>query len=448
MSDRYRSKSVEGYIAHANYIEMAGRDSMPQTSLVPKPETPKQISYDERVCSKCMGHRALCGVRPCPLLMRAKALAKIDKAFTGKELLGASPPSVFVGASGYPKVLAGPLVPPVRIDEAPLMERPDLWLDHTIDEILSLRFSLVRTKKHLPVDAAVDPPRVLAETQTLALSESALYSEATLLKRPSFTSVFSDRTLPIGPSAPLDTFHLEDQPKVPKIVDKVTSDTDYKAVSGVMDLFYGGVRQEQITRLLSVGILGQRKKRKLVPTKWSITAIDDIVGRRLHKRVLRYPSINDFQVSIDQALGNTVAILFYPSGWQFEALECWLGGLNPTIINDYEYGKGRKDYAKDVVGAYYATRLPVLEYLSGIRKQSGAIVFLETDPQVWIPLGVWRFREIAKRALDRGVKKFQSMEEAIAEIGNYLRNPVQRWLQKSQLFQDYKNQLKLTDFIQ
>lgn len=407
-----------------------------------------QASYDERVCSRCMGHRALCGVRPCPLLMRAKALAQIDDAFKGNELVGASPPSLFIGETGYPKVLAGPLVPPVRVDEAPLMERPDLWLDRTIDEILALRFSLVRTKKLMPVDAAVDPPRDLAETQTLALSETALNSEATLLKKPSFTTVFSDRTLPIGPSAPLDIFRLEDEPRVPRVVDKVTSDTDLKAVGGVMDLFKGGIRQEHITRLLSVGVLGQRKMRKLVPTKWSITAIDDTIGRRLHRQVLRYSSINDYLVSIDQALGNTVAMLFYPGGWQFEAMESWLGGLNPTIINDYEFGKGRKDYAKDVVGAYYATRLPALEYLVRIRKQSGVIVFLETDPQQWIPLGVWRFREIAKRALDRGVKRFQSMDEATAEVGKYLRNPVQRWLAKSRLYQEHRNQTKLSDFIE
>lgn len=394
-----------------------------------------------------MGHRALCGVRPCPLLMRAKAMAKIDDAFTGTELTGASPPSVFIGETGYPKVLAGPLIPPVRVDEAPLMERPDLWLNHTIDEILALRFSLVRTKKYTAVDAAVNPPRDLAETQTLALSDSALFSEASLLKKPSFTSVFSDRTLPIGPSAPLRDFRLEDNPKIPKSVDRITSDTDLKAGSGVMDLFEDGIRQEHITRLLSVGVLGQKKKRRLVPTKWSITAIDDIVGRRLHKQVLRFPSINDFLVSIDHALGNTVAILFFPSGWQFEAMESWLGGLNPTIINDYEFGKGRKDYAKYVVGAYYATRLPALEYLVSIRRQSGVIVFMEIDPQIWIPLGVWRFREIAKRALEKGVKKFQSMDEATAEIGKYLRNPLHRWLNKSKLYGEYRTQTKLSDFI-
>ncbi|TFG34328.1 hypothetical protein EU527_03775 [Candidatus Thorarchaeota archaeon] len=420
---------------------------MSQMKLDPSPKEPKRESYDERVCSKCMGHRALCGIRPCPLVMRARALARIDEAFTGQDLLGSSPPSIFVGESGYPKVLAGPLIPPVRVDEAPLMERPDLWLNRTIDEILALRFSLVRTKKLIPVDSAGDPSRELAETQTLALSESSLFSEATLLKKPSFTSVFSDATLPIGPSAPLDRFRLEDNPRIPKVVEKVTSDIDLKAVGGILDLFNDGIRQEHITRLLSVGVLGQQKKRKLVPTKWSITAVDDIVGRRLHRQVLRNPSINDFLVSIDHALGNTVALLFFPGGWCFEALECWLGSMNPTIINDYEYAKGRKDYAKDVVGAYYATRLPALEYLSKIRKQSGVIVFMEIDPQQWIPLGVWRFREIAKRALTSNVKKFRDFDEAIMELSKHFRNPFIRYLSKSQLYKDYMNQTKLTDFF-
>jgi hypothetical protein len=379
--------------------------------------------------------------------MRAKALAQIDDAVHGMDLSGSSPPSVFVGEHGYPKVLAGPLVPPVRSPEAELMERPDLWLNRSIDEILSLRFSLVRTKKWIPVAAASEPNRELHETQTLALSDAPLTSEATLLKRPTFTTVFSDRTLPIGPSAPLRRFHLEDNPHVPKVVDRVTSDTDMRAVTGVVDLFKEGIRQEHITRLLSVGVLGQEKRRRLVPTKWSITAIDDIMGKRLHREVLRYPWLNDFKVAVDKALGNTVALLFLPSGWQFEALESWLGGLNPPIISDHELVRGRKDYASDVAGAYYATRLPALEYLTGIRRQAGVIVFLEIDPQHWVPLGVWRFREIAKRALSKPLKKFSTLKEATDEVGQHLRTPISRWLQKSSIFREFREQTRLTDFL-
>ncbi len=393
-----------------------------------------------------MGHRHLCGIKPCPILMRAKAQAQIDDAFTGTDLTGASPPSVFVGESGYPKVLAGPLVPPLRSDESMYMERPDHWLTKSIDEILSLRFSLVRTKKYIPVTSAQDPSRDLAETQTLALSESPLVSEATLLKRPQFTTVFSDVTLPIGPSAPLRTFKLEDNPKVPKVIDRVSSDTDLKAVTGVKDLFDGGIRLEHITRLLSVGTIGQKKKRRLVPTKWSITATDDIIGKQLQKQVLRNSWINDFRVSIDHALGNTVALLFLPSGWQFEAMESWLGGLKPPIITDHEWFKGRKDYARKVVGAYYATKLPALEYLANIRRQAGVIVFMEIDPQHWVPLGVWRFREIAKRALETTVKSFSTLDEALNDIAGHLRIPMHRWLEASKIYPEFKTQTKLTDF--
>ena len=420
---------------------------MPQSTLEPTPEPAKAQSYDERVCSKCMGHRALCGVNPCPLLMRAKALARIEEAVSGLDLTGASPPSVFVGDHGYPKVLAGPLLPPVRSAEAELMERPDLWLSKSIDEILALRFSLVRTKKLIPVESAAAPDRELHQTQTLALSEAPLDSEATLLKRPSFTTVFSDRTLPIGPSAPLRTFKLDDNPSVPRAVDRITSDTDMNATTAVVDLFGDGIRQEHITRLLSVGVLGQEKKRRLVPTRWSITAIDDIMGKRLHKEVLRYPWINDYLVSVDKALGNTVAFLFLPGGWQFEALESWLGGLNPPIITDHEFGRGRKSYAKDVAGAYYATKLPALEYLTSIRRQAGLLVFMEVDPQLWVPLGVWRFREIAKRALTTNLRKFSTLDEAITEIEGHLRIPMQRWLDASTIYNEHLCQTKLTDFF-
>ncbi|MHA1636388.1 MAG: Nre family DNA repair protein [Candidatus Thorarchaeota archaeon] len=418
---------------------------MPQMSLGSKVDpTP---SYDDRVCSRCQGHRALCGVNPCPLLMRAKAMANIDTAFTGMNLEGSSPPSVFVGTYGYPKVIAGPLVPPVKGDETFLMERPDLWLTKSLDEILAIRFSLVRTKKVMPVDAAVEPPRILSETQTMALSEAPTASEATLIKRPSFTRVFTGKTLPIGPSAPLETFRLEDNPKVPKAVDQITTDTDLNATKGVMSLFRDGIRAEHMTRLLSVGLLGEKKRRKLVPTLWSITAVDDIIGKQLHKQVLRLPWMNEYHVYADYALGNTVIILLLPSCWQFEALECWLGGLKPLVMTDHEWFKGRKTYASDITGAYYATRLPVLNHLAYRGKQAGAIVFMEVDPTRWVPLGVWRFREIAERALSVSGKKFNTLDEVIQEIDSHLRTPVSSWLDVSAVYKEFNTQTLITDFF-
>lgn len=404
-------------------------------------------SFNERLCSRCMGHRALCGVSPCPLLMRAKALANIESAVRGMNLTGSSPPSVFVGSHGYPKVLAGPLVPPIRSGESAIMERPDLWLTKTLDEILALRFSLIRTKRSIPVDAAVDPPRLLHETQTMALSETPASSEATLIKRPSFTRVFSGRTLPIGPSAPLRSFRLEDNPAVPKAVDKVTSDTDLDATTGVQTLFDEGIHQQQVTRLFSIGMLGAKKRRRLVPTEWSITAVDDIIAKELHKEILRFRWINDYLVFTDYALGNRVTILMMPNSWQFEALECWLSGRTPHVISDHEFAKGRKEYAKDVTGAYYATRLPVLEHLVEMRRQAGVIVFMEIDPRKWVPLGVWRFREIARRGLEMKPQKLSSLDEALMAVGRTLQTSLDSYLDASETYKHFITQSRLTDFF-
>jgi hypothetical protein len=88
-----------------------------------------------------------------------------------------------------------------------------------------------------------------------------------------------------------------------------------------------------------------------------------------------------------------------------------------------------------------------LQYLVEKRRQAGVIVFMEIDPQQWVPLGVWRFREIAKRALVTNIKNFASLEEALSEIGSHLRIPIQRWLETSKVYAEYRTQTKLTDFM-
>ncbi len=418
---------------------------MVQTRLAPNALTKPTLT--EGMCAQCMGHRHLCGINPCPILLRAKSLVNIQSAVKGRTLFGSSPPGVFVGEFGYPKVLVGPLVPPILGDETAIMEKPDLWLDKTINDIISMRFSLVRTKAPIPVDSVIDGPRFLQETQALALSERPTDSEAVLIKKPTFSTLITGRTLPLGPSAPLDDFVLEGNPSIPRAVDRITSDTDANASTGILELFQERVSTQHITRLFSIGLVGEIRRRRLVPTRWSITAVDDIIGKQLHKRVLHYPMINDYEVYSANALGNTVVILLLPTAWQYEALECWLTGANLNVIQDDETYKGRSTYASSVVGAYYAARLPILEVLDRRRRQAGVIAFLETDPKIWVPLGVWRFRSLAKRALEESGKKFSTLEESLDFIRTKLHSPLQIWLNRSRVYERLITQTTLDEFL-
>src|SRR3712207_9590693 len=55
---------------------------------------------------------------------------------------GSSPPSIFVGRYGYPKVRIGPMIPPLHGDTT-ILDRTELWTGKSIEEIANYRLSLV-----------------------------------------------------------------------------------------------------------------------------------------------------------------------------------------------------------------------------------------------------------------------------------------------------------------
>lgn len=398
------------------------------------------------LCSICRGYRRLCGKSICPILAKAEALMRLEKNLSKEKVFGSSPPAVFVGSWNYPKVLAGPLVPPVSMEDTSVMDLPELWVDKSFGEILGYRFSLVRGKSFTDVRSAGNPDKMLSTFQETVMSSRPTDTEIWFDKKPKLSVVFSPREPPSGPSASIKRAVLAENPRVPKPVDYVVSDTDLKAEQGIVKLYGSRVNQRQITRMFSIGLLGAKKQRRLVPTEWSITAIDDILGRAIHKEILSHPWINEFMIFGHKALANNVQILLFPSSWMFEAQEAWLISPSPVPGVDYELAQGRRSYASDLAGAYYAARLPVLEYLKQIRRQAGALVFMEVHPE-WIPLGVWRFREICREALKGQPVMFNTMEEALDEMGKRLSLPLSRWLERSKILSWFKSQTRLTKFL-
>lgn len=397
------------------------------------------------LCSLCRGHRGLCGRQICPLIAKALTMIKLEKKISNKEIFGSSPPAILVGSWNYPKLFTGPLVPPITNIDTSIMDSPELWLNKSFEEILQYRFSLIRGKSVIDVNDAKNPNRLLSTFQEGVMASKPVDTEIIFTKKPHFSIAFSPREPPFGPSAPIERTILAENPSIPKKVDDIVSDTDLKANNGVFELYQAHIPHRQIIRLFSMGLLGIKKQRKLVPTEWSITAIDDIVGRSLHREILDYPWINEFKIFGHKALGNNVQILLMPHSWMFEALETWFTSPNPYPIINYEWVWGRRSYAKELAGAYYATRLPVLEYLKKIRRQAAAIVFLEVYPE-WIPIGIWRLREICREAFRKQPINYNTFEESKDELKKRVKLPIKIWLEKSKILKWYHTQTNLLQF--
>lgn len=384
-------------------------------------------SIDPRLCVACKGSRGLCGIDPCPLLRRvAHHLPKV--AFKGRDLFGSSPPSLFVGRHGYPQVAVGPMLPPGHREEADarLLDSPRQWLGMTIPDVVGMRSSLVRTTHKVRVDSAARPDRILALSQELAVAARPVDAEVRLAREIRFGGPPSvaEFTAPHGPTVGVERAALAENVRVERPVERATSDTDLRAGEALWDMYRAGTDLYQLERILSAGMVGLERKRRLVPTRWSITATDDQVGQALIAKVLDLPTLDKPTVHFAERFGNRFHVLLLPRVWGFDSIEAWLKGnfwsrdAAAVTEEDWEDHTGRTAYAT-TAGGYYATRLAVLEHLVALGRQATAVVLREITDAYTTPLGVWVVRETCKAALAAKPLAFEDAAAALRHVDRH-----------------------------
>ncbi|MEM3736701.1 MAG: Nre family DNA repair protein [Candidatus Bathyarchaeia archaeon] len=403
------------------------------------------------ICLLCKGGRMLCGKPFCPIAAKAKALAKLTPLIASEHIEGSSPPSVFVGHVGYPKVAFGPMMPPY-FGDTEILDTPERWIGLSISEIIDYRFSLIRGKIRASVDDASKGGRILDKLQELAMGISPTEAEATFAKTPRRVLTLDDNSQPFGPSAPLRFFNVPNI-KTDWRVEKVFSDGDLRASEAVVQLYKEGVAVTRIQRPFSLGMLGLRSSRKLVPTRWSITAIDSILSLHLIKEIKQYETINEYRVYTYTNLDNRFVVFLMPYTWRFEWIEAWFPGTTwnangaaPAIMGDWEDWGGRRTYAS-VGGCYYSARLATAEKLSVERRQAAALLLREIHPGYVLPVGVWNVRESVRRALRAAPEKFDSLEAALAHATRHLAIPLKTWIANSTVLRQLLLQTRITEFL-
>ncbi len=409
-------------------------------------------SNSNSLCILCKGARFLCGKTRCPIMVKVNYFLKSVPLMESEDINGMSPPSVFIGRIGYPNVYVGPLVPPVHEDTS-IFDLPEQWFGKSMDEIVGFRSLLVRGKHRVNVQKFTDAGKILEQTRDLALADSSVDIELNLTKKPRGSITLSDDVQPFGPSAPIRDFHVGNARYDDKI-EKAYYDTDLRATNAVVELFNRGVMVTKIQKAFSVGAFGVEKKRRLVPTRWSITAVDDIISKNLVQTVKTFPEINEYRVYESVYLDNVFEILMIPGQWSYESMEAWYPGTvwNPNgssvaIYSDWEGNNGRTTYAA-IGGCYYSARLAVCELLKKERRQATAIVLREARPGYIMPIGVWQVRENVRNAMKQKPYIFKSLAESLQFISGKFEIPLQRWILQSELLKRALFQRKISDFFQ
>ncbi|MEM1555851.1 MAG: Nre family DNA repair protein [Candidatus Bathyarchaeia archaeon] len=407
---------------------------------------------EKSLCLYCRGGKLLCGKPRCPALTRLFFFMKTKNLIESEKILGSSPPGVFVGRIGYPHVYAGPLVPPFLGDTS-LLDFPEKWIGRSINEIVGFRTDLIRGKFRVNVKKPLENQPLLDKTFEIALSREPVDTEIILKGRPSGSFLFDDEVQPMGPSAPLSKIDVGN-PKIDCRIEKVYGDYDLKAEEAILNLYLSNVPVSMIQRAFCLGAFGVKRQRRLVPTRWSITAVDSLISRRLiEDNVKRNPEINEYWVYSFSCFGNKFVVLLMPSKWAYEWIEAWHPGTlwNPqsdyiAMGSDWEGYRGRTTYAS-LGGCYYAVRLAVSEFLAREGRQASVVAMREINPDYIMPLGVWINREGVRETLKQDGKKFDTLREALEYIGSKFSTPLEEWIRISVLLRNEIMQEKITKFL-
>jgi hypothetical protein len=374
-----------------------------------------------RLCVICKGARMLCGLKTCPLMSRFSVRPKIETVLKD-EFFGPAT-SVFIGRFGYPDVFTGPLAP-MTDENVQVVDSPNKWFGTGYDSIIEMRSTLMRTKESTNV---LSRDRTVESLQDIALASRAPDVELTLKGKPVYRVSFSDVNQPMGPSANLKSLDIAGNVKIGRHVDSIVSDDLTAREAGFM-LYRKGEDVYKVSTILSSGALGMEQRRKLVPTRWSITASHDIVAKELLREVKDYPGVNEYMVFSSEYLDNHYEVLVMPGAWEFENFEAWAPGTpwsmnakSTQIIEEHEPYGGRTKYADLQGGGYYASRLAVVEGLKSMRRQARVVVFREVYEGYVIPLGVWQVLENVRNAFRQPGMKFATKEEALRHIDSKLR---------------------------
>jgi DNA repair protein NreA len=402
------------------------------------------------LCIVCKGARNLCGKDRCPLMIKFYSHSKTMPLIDSKDIEGCSPPAVFVGRYGYPKVDIGPLVPP-EFGDTSAMDRPEEWVGKSIDEIVDMRFRLVRGKYRIDATDFRKSGRIVDNVQEMALADRPVEVEARFSQKPRGRLILDDEVQPFGPSARMEGMTSAGS-RFEKNLEKSFYDTDLRATDAVISAYRNGTLVSEIQKAFSVGTMGVGKRRRFVPTRWSITAVDDIIGKDLLKTTKYNQTIDEFRIYQWEQLDNRWCILLMPCTWRFELIEAWYPNTtwNPTglqieMISDCEFFEGRSDYAH-IGGCYYASRMAVNELLTEERRTAGAIIFREAHPGYVMPVGVWNVRENVREALRQAPFKFDTLEKAMQHIDGVMDIPRPTWVENSGVLRDWYTQRRIEDY--
>jgi hypothetical protein len=303
-----------------------------------------------------------------------------------------------------------------------------------MEDIVDIRARTIRGRSALYA--------IAGNLQEIARSSRHSMLMVQIEKPVAFSLNFDGTIAPVGFTGSVKTLEIVSNARVERVVDRIISDTDIGANEAVVALKESAADVYRISGLMTAGLLGRR--RKFVPTRWAITAVENTLSTSIKKEITRYPPVEEIRLLTAEIFGNRIICILLPGDWKDEMIEIWgrhslWGGENDVIVQDRE-GMKKKEYSP-ISGAYYSARLAVCEYLLQVKRSARVIILRSVSGEYWAPLGTWVIREATRKAMARPPVIGESLAAAVGQASALLGTDT--WVSHSTLIPELRTQRTL-----
>jgi DNA repair protein NreA len=398
-------------------------------------------------CAVCKGRdcKKYFGTDFCPLKtkLRAIALSKAASINLPKEF-STKVPGVFVSRFGYPDVSFGVTHSITGSDMSFMSNRAISKSNVPMQNVIDSRMSMLSLQKKGNIKV-LDSQSIVV--QHVALSRRAPMIDISLSTAPKFSFSIEPNAPPFGGRAELKNISESENISIDSLAGKVYYDTDLKA-RDAMTMLSKKFDEQRISEMLSSGAIGIGSKRRIVPTRWSITATDDSIGKEIITRINGYDRVDSPRLFTGSYFGNYYYVLLIPGIFSYELFENHMP--SNSVMHDFELAKKRTSYAYDTAGGYYAARLAILQYLDSMKIQASVIALRLISKEYNTPLGVWVVREAVRNAMQSSPVNFDDndimVRFAISHANKHHSFDIASMIRDSVILDFIKKQRTLSDF--
>ena len=364
---------------------------------------------------------------------------QLGRAEPSRYITAFSPPGIAIEAVKYPFLMAGILASTEPSEYLSIFDHPESWTGLDREAILSMRRQLYRFM--VPIDARAMAPASLVEAlQTIALSVSPVAIEIELSNLPPRDLYTLGGQLPTSTPVEISSLEILSNPEISRVAKRIT-ELDVPASETIWKLLDYDYSLDQVTRLMSVGLLGRLDSRRFVPSRGAYKAVIDAYVSRCLMELSDKPISSSYRIGMSEIFGENFTVFIQPGTPKVDYFKIERTQQGFSRDASLESVKNVTLDSKTSVFADHA-RFSAYQNLVSQDEYSSVTVFHYARTNKNSILGPWIVRAGVAAALESDQVHLDTKETAITVLDSLLVPDISVWTKEESLLDEFGGTFK------